>query len=145
MAFIFPLATLLRLREINVEREERLLGDIQGQIRLTAQTLLDLAASRNQEISRRENVLGGTTSAAELLLSFERERSLETLQRAAQEQLNKLETLRLQQMSVYQSAYQNKEVLTSLREDQREVFLQARARREQEQMDDNFSSRQSRR
>ncbi len=141
MAFKFSLSTLLRLKEIAADREERLIGQIQGQIAQTNQTLDDLKGRREREISRREINLQQSSSAAEIVSSYTHVSSLEAMQQTVQDQLAKLEVLRLQQMKVYELAYRNKELLAGIKEDQHEEFLYDRARREQMTMDDNFSSR----
>ncbi len=143
MAFKFSLATLLRLKEIAADREERLVGQIQVQIAQTTQTLSELELRRAQEISRREVTLQGLSSAAEILSSYARVDSLDAMQQTGQEQLAKLDALRLQQMKIYEAAYRNKELLAGIKEDQQKIYLLQRNRREQMTMDDNFSSRRS--
>lgn len=144
MAFRFSLATLLRLKEIVAEREERLVGQIQSQIVQTTQTLGDLEMRRMQEIRCREVSLQSVSSAAEIASSYATVSSFEAMQQTGQEQLAKLDALRLQQMKIYEVAYRNKELLAGIKEDQHKIYLLARARQEQMTMDDNFSSRRPR-
>jgi flagellar export protein FliJ len=143
MAFRFSLATLLKLREIAEQREERLLGQIQGQIAQTRQSLSDLATQRVGLFRAREEALQQSTSAVDLLNSYEQVRGVERLEESGREQLAKLLTLRDQQMKIYQGAHQKTEVLTEMRGDQKELFYKELTKKEQSVMDDNFSSRRA--
>jgi flagellar export protein FliJ len=143
MAFKFTLATLLRLREIAEQREERLLGQIQNQIAHNRQTLTDLATQRKDVIERREVALTEAVSGVDILDSYARVKAIESLEESGREQLEKLLALRDQQMKVYQSAHRDSEVLTEMRVEQKEDFYKERTKQEQSAMDDNFSSRRS--
>jgi flagellar export protein FliJ len=143
MAFRFSLATLLKLREIAEQREERLLGQIQGQIVQARQFLVDLAAQREELFRIREQALQQSTSAVDLLHSYEQVRNVERLEQSGREQIVKLETLRDQQMKIYQAAHRKAEVLTEMRSDQKEMFYKELTKKEQGVMDDNFSSRRA--
>ena len=144
MAFRFSLDTLLRVREIDEQREERLLGQILNQITQTYKTLADLAVQRRAMITQRESSLQQQTSAAELMLSYERIRANDEMVRTGQHQLVKLHAMKDQQMKVYETAHSNREVLSTMREKQREHYKQDQSRKEQSMMDDNFSSRRAR-
>jgi flagellar export protein FliJ len=143
MAFRFSLATLLKLREIAEQREERLLGQIQSQIVQARQSLVDLATQREGLFRRREEALQQSTSAVELLNSYEQVRVVERHEENGRAQLEKLETLRVQQMKIYQDAHRKAEVLTEMRGDQKELFYKELTKKEQSVMDDNFSSRRA--
>jgi flagellar FliJ protein len=141
MAFRFSLATVLRVREIAEEREERLLTQILGQIAKTRQELNDLKAQVDMLLRRSETELTTSISAAQLHITYGQMRALELMQKDVAEQLAKLETLRDQQMKIYAAARQNREVLSALREDQIERYRYLLSRQEQALMDDNFSAR----
>lgn len=141
MAFRFSLATLLRLREIAEQREERLLGQIQNQIAQNRQTLIELEAQRQGVIRQRELALQQQTSGAEIEGFYGRLRALEDLEKSGREQLAKLEALRLQQMKAYETAHRNRDLLSGMRADKLELFRREQMRQEQNLMDDNFSSR----
>lgn len=143
MAFRFSLATLLKLREIAEQREERLLGQIQSQIVQSRQSLVDLAAQREELFRVREEALRQSTSAVDLLNSYEQVRNVERLEESGREQLTKLTTLRDQQMKIYQGAHVKTEVLNEMRSGQKELFYKKLSKREQSVMDDNFSSRRA--
>jgi flagellar export protein FliJ len=143
MAFKFTLSTVLRLREIAEEREERLLGQILSQISQNRQTLSELQAKYALLIQRRESELSRQMSAAELQIFYGQMRTVEDLLVKSKEQLVKLEIHRQQQMKVYENAHRNKELLTSMREDQQSIFRREQTRQEQKRMDDNFSARRT--
>ncbi len=145
MAFQFPLATVLRLREIAEEREERLLSQILGQIAQAQQTLADLSAQRALLICARESELQQRVSAAELHFSNAQIVLVEERQKKALEQLDKLETLRLQQVKIYEEAHRKRELLAGMRDEHLEHFRTEQSRREQNMLDDNFAARKSRR
>lgn len=143
MAFRFSLATLLRLREIAEQREERLLGQIQNQIVQSRQMLSDLASQREGVIRQREQALKETTSGVDLLNSYAQVKNIEGLEESGRESLAKLSLLRDQQMKIYQGAHRNSEVLSEMRVEQKEEFYKERTKQEQSAMDDNFSSRRN--
>jgi flagellar FliJ protein len=143
MAFKFSLATLLKLKEIAEQREERLLGQIQSQIVQSRQSLADLAVKLEELFRVREEALRQSTSAVDLLHSYEQVRNVERLEENGREQLAKLITLRDQQMKIYQGAHVKTEVLSEMRSGQKETFYKELTKREQGVMDDNFSSRRA--
>ena len=144
MGFRFSLATVLRVREIAEEREERLLTQILGQIAKTQQELQELQAQVELLLRRSERELASSISAAQLHITYGQMRALELMQKDLAEQLVKLEGLRDQQMKVYAAARRNREVLSELREAQLEKFQYELSRQEQALMDDNFSARWNR-
>jgi flagellar export protein FliJ len=145
MAFHFPLGTLLRLKEIAEEREERLLGQILSQLAKAKATLADLQGQHTESIRRREAELQRIISATELHVFYGEMRALEERQQHIQDQIQKLEMLRGQQMKAYETAHQARELLSNMREEQLDKFRYEQARREQNTQDDNFSSRRARR
>jgi flagellar export protein FliJ len=141
MGFRFPLATLLRLREIAEQREERLLGQILNQIVQGRQTLADLEVQRRNLIAQRELALQQTTSAFDIMGFYGRMQEIDTLEATGREHLAKLVTLREQQMKVYEAAHRNRELLSGMKGEQLEAYRREQTRQEQNAMDDNFSSR----
>lgn len=144
MGFRFPLATVLRLREIAEEREERLLGQILYRIAQVRQNLIDIAERRQNLISTRESDLHISRPAAQLQSSYGQLDALELAKKQAEEQLAKLETLRSQQLVIYRTAHRDREVLAGMRTKQKDKYQADRSLREQKDMDDNFVSRMPR-
>jgi len=143
MAFRFPLQTLLRLREIAEQREERLLGQILNQVAQSRQILAELATQRTSVLLMREQAIQQRTSSAEINGYYDRLKTIDELERAGLEQLSKLVSLRDQQAKVYEAAHRQTELLAGMRGDQKEIYLRELDRQEQKMMDDNFSSRRS--
>jgi flagellar export protein FliJ len=145
MAFKFSLATVLRLREIAEEREERLLMQIRQQMAQSQQELAELDARSVAVIAQRESELTNQIPATELQDSYMRISMLEERKKIVRERLAKLETLRIQQMKIYETAHRDKEVIEQIREEKLELFQREQVRREQRDMDDNFAARKARR
>jgi flagellar export protein FliJ len=145
MAFKFSLATVLRLREIAEDREERLLMQIRQQMAQSQQELADLDARCIAVIAQRESELKDQIPATELQDSYMQISVLEERKKIVREHLTKLEMLRIQQMKVYETAHRNREVIEQIREEKLELFRRDQVRREQHDMDDNFAARKARR
>jgi flagellar export protein FliJ len=145
MAFKFSLATVLRLREIAEDREERLLMQIRHQMAQSHQELAELDARCIAVIAQRESELTSQIPATELQDSYMQMSVLEERKKSTREHLMKLETLRVQQMKVYETAHRDREVIEQIREEKLEHFRRDQVRREQHDMDDNFSARKARR
>jgi flagellar export protein FliJ len=144
MAFRFTLATVLRLREIAEEKEERLLGKITQQIVVIRTNLADIEVRREQVVQERESDLHRNIQAAALQSFYGQLQALDFARQQAEEQLKKFESLRAQQMNVYSLAHRNRQVLADMRIEQREAFDTKRTQEEQKVMDDNFVSRRRR-
>jgi flagellar export protein FliJ len=144
MAFKFSLATVLRLREIAEDREERLLMQIRQQMAQSQQELVELDARCIAVIAQRESELTNQIPATELQDSYMQISVLEERKRIVREHLLKLETLRLQQMKIYETAHRDLEVIKQIREEKLVLFQREQVRREQHDMDDNFAARKAR-
>jgi flagellar export protein FliJ len=144
MAFKFSLATVLRLREIAEDREERLLMQIRQQMAQSHQELAELDARVVAVIALRESKLTEQLPAMELQDSYTQISTLEERKKLVREHLTKLEVLRVQQMKVYETAHRNREVIEQIREEKLELFQREQVRQEQHVMDDNFASRKAR-
>jgi hypothetical protein len=71
MAFRFPLASVLRLREIHEQREERLLTQILAQITQTREAIADTNLEITTSAAGREKaLLDSAMSAAEIQASY---------------------------------------------------------------------------
>ena len=144
MAFQFSLETVLRVRKIAEDREERLLTQILQQVAECRQSLVDLASRRTALLLERERVLEAKTSAAELIFLHARTRVVEDLEESGRQQLAGLEKLRAQQMRVYETAYGNRKLLATMREEQLDSYRAELAKAEQKEMDDRFAAASAR-
>ncbi len=145
MAYRFPLAAVLRLREINEQREERLLGQIHAQIKQWRATLASLQSELARTQSECESALRGGISAAHLQDAQAMQRSIEERQKFAEGQIVQFTQLRDKQIEVYRSAHQAREVLSTMERDQKAAFSAALARQSQKVLDDTFLARRARR
>ena len=143
MGFRFPLETVLRLRQIAEQREERAVEEILRKMAQQRQQLTDLAAERKRIVQQCETVLRSKTSAAELLLLQGQTQAIKQSETNGRQQLAKFEEQRQAQMKVYETAHQNRELLSRMREQQVEQFDRVQVRKEQMQMDDAFSCRRT--
>ncbi len=144
MAFRFPLATLLRVRTIQEEREERMLQQILAEIAQTtaAQAEVDaaierLGASRHEEFAMEATGSDVHSHYGELAGLHERKAELQAHQ-------DKLAALRDKQMKVYEAAHGDRELLAGLGDAQRAAYRSDLAKREQKMLDDNFAARRRR-
>ena len=144
MAFHFSLETVLRVRKIAEDREERLLSQILQQMAECRQSLADLASRRATLLRERERALEAKTSAAELIVLQAQARVVEGLEESGKQHLASLEKLRVQQMRVYETAYGNRKLLATMREQQLDSFRAEQARAEQKEMDDRFAAASAR-
>jgi flagellar FliJ protein len=144
MAFQFSLATVLRVRGVLEEREERMLQKILFEISQTleaiARTDAEIAGS---DASRRTDVfkpfIGRNFHA-----SYGEVKELRQSRKDLELQIEKLEQLRDRQLIVYEGARRNREMLTDMREAKRGAYESDVARREQKTLDDNFIARRGR-
>jgi flagellar FliJ protein len=143
MPFKFPLATVLRLREIAEQREERLLGQIHSQLAQSRLALADLEARRRQLVAQRETSLQRSTSAVEITGFYAGLHLIDEHTASCKAQLVKLEAMRDQQTRIYMSAHADKETLSEMRKQLHQQYDRELVRKEQSELDDNFSSRRS--
>lgn len=144
MAFQFPLATVLRVRGILEEREERLLQKILFEISQTVENLARTDAEiAGSDASRREDIfkpfIGYNLHAA-----YGEVKQLKQSRKELEEQISKLEQLRDRQLIAYEGARRNREMLTDMHSEQRSVYDSDAARREQKALDDNYIARRGR-
>jgi flagellar FliJ protein len=144
MPFKFSLATVLRVRGIIEEREERMLQRIQFEIMQTREMIVrNEAAIAGSDEARRANLFK-PVSGCQLRLSYEEMKALKQHREELEATLAKLEELRARQLAVYEAARRNREMITDMREEKREAYNSEMARREQKTLDDNFISRRGR-
>ena len=144
MAFRFSLQTVLRLRQIAEEREERAMEEILRNVAQQQQALRSLAEDRERLFRQCETTLQLKTSAAELLLLHGQIQATADLEAKGRKHLAHLEGKREAQMRLYETARRDRELLTAERQQQAEQFRRLQVRKEQLQMDDIFSSRRTR-
>ncbi len=144
MAFRFPLAAVLRLREIHEQREERLLTQILTQMNQARETIVSLDEQIAGAAIAREAALRERMSVAELHAAYGMEALLKERRAFTEQQLAQFTVLRDKQIQVYQAAHRDREVLSKMWQQQKDAFAADLARREQKSLDDLFLSRRLR-
>jgi flagellar biosynthesis chaperone FliJ len=144
MAFQFSLATVLRVRKIAEEREERILQQILYQISQTAQTLemmnVKIAGSTDSRMAERFKPSNGRT----VHVSYGEIQELKRNRVEVEGQMEKLEQLRMMQVKVYDAARWNREMLSDMQDEKRSAYDSDASRREQKTLDDNYIARHRR-
>jgi flagellar FliJ protein len=144
MAFEFPLATVLRVRGIAEEREERLLQKILFEIsqarEALARTNVQILESEASRLAKSEKPSMGH----QLHASYGEVIELKQNRKDLEEHLQKLDPLRAKQLIVYEAARRDREMLTDMRQEQRGEYDSDMARREQKLLDDNYIARRAR-
>jgi len=144
MSFQFPLATVLRVRGILEEKEERMLQQILGEITQTREVLARIHAEILESDASRHAEIFKTRVGHNIHASYGRMNELKQNRMILEEQLEKLEQLRDRQIAVYEAARRNREMLTGMHEEQRSVYESGIARMEQKTIDDNYIARRGR-
>jgi flagellar export protein FliJ len=144
MAFQFSLGTVLRVRGIVEEREERLLQRILFEITQTHENVLRIDAEISKTDDSRRAEIFRPSTGHDLHASYQEAQELKQRRREVAGQIEKLEQLRDKQFVVYAEARRNREMLTDMREEKRTVYDVGMARSEQKTLDDNYIARRGR-
>jgi flagellar export protein FliJ len=141
MTFRFRLDAVLRFRESVEHTEEAALhrivqevAEVELEIHRVNLKMIGLREQRERDLTR-------TIPAVHLMEIAERELELRKLNDGLHSRLQQLESQRLRQLAIYQTARQNREVLKELREQQRHAYQLEQGRREQKALDDLFLTR----
>ena len=144
MAYRFPLAAVLHLRESIERREERSLQILQMEIVRVSRTLDELtaaiaAAREAQERAMRQPVPAGHLHSVLLECQSAADRKS-----ALQQHLDSLKKKHDEQMLVYREAHRDREMLSALYSRNKRAYAVEQARTQQKQMDDLFVARHHR-
>ena len=144
MAFLFPLATVLRVRESIEKREERSLQKIQLEMARVARQIEELNEAMAKAQEAREQALKRTMPGGELHSMLWQVQAAAEVKKALLVTLQGLEELRLQQIKVYQAAHRDHETMINMFKAQRDAYEVDQARAQQKYLDDIFMSRRHR-
>lgn len=144
MAFKFSLGTVLRVRRIQEEREERMLQQILFELSQTQEALARVEAEIAGSDAARSTAVFKTTLGRNVQVSYGEMQQLKETRQELQVRLEKLKDLRDRQVKVYQLARRNREMLSDMRDRQRETYESEISRKEQKTLDDNFIARRGR-
>jgi flagellar export protein FliJ len=144
MTFRFKLDAVLRFRE-SVEHTEELalhrlvreIGDVELELHQ-----IDIKQVRLRE--QRERDLARKLPAVHLMEISERESKLDEMTAALRSRLQQLEIQRINQLAIYQTAHQDRQILSELRDRLRDANQSEQRRQEQKMLDDLFLARSRR-
>lgn len=138
MSFHFPLQAILHFRQ-SVERQQELRLRAANQLVARARQGIERVDERRQSMhAERSRDLEAGVTAAELRFGLKCEAELVGQRREIELQLVHLEQLRDQQREIFQQARRVRETLENLREQLFSLYKQAALRREQRNLDDLF-------
>ncbi len=141
MAFRFKLDAVLRFREGVEHTEEAALYRIVREIADAEAELQQIEINQDRLREQREQELTLKLPAVHLLEIAEREMELKNAAEVLRLRLQQLETQRAKQLAIYQSAHQDREILSELRDQQRKAHELEQRRQEQKTLDDLFLAR----
>lgn len=141
MPFRFRLDAVLRFRESVELTEEAVLHGIVREIAEAQLELEQVDLRQSQLRQQREHDLAQKLPAVHLLEIAERERELSQVAERLREHLQQLDSQRVKQLAIYQSAHQDRQVLSELREQQLRADGLDQRRQEQKMLDDMFLAR----
>lgn len=141
MAFRFPLAPVLKLRESLEERELHLLEQAQHEIARTIHLLEELRSRRQGSLNARERELASGMVAANLHFSEHLQRRLQEQEHALEARLAELQFRRKQQLEIYEEAKRKRQALSELRDKQQAAYEGKLAHQAQRNADDSFLAR----
>ena len=141
MAFKFSLATVLQVRKIREEREERMLQQIQFEISQATNVLAQVDEALDRSNGKRRDVVFQNQEGRDVHGSYGELAALKQNRSEIVTHLEKLNDLRLRQIKVLQGAQSDREMLTDMRDNQQDAYRAATSKREQKALDDNFGAR----
>jgi flagellar export protein FliJ len=144
MGFQFSLASVLRLRELAEEREERLLQNIQSELARASENLNSNAAELKEVYATRDANGSQLLLAADLHSSYGRIGKLSGSRNQLIQQIEKLKELKSRQMITYRTVLQDREALDQIRDQKRFEHDTQAAKRERNQIDDTFGAQWAR-
>jgi flagellar export protein FliJ len=144
LAFRFSLATVLRLRESIERREERALQKIQLEMARVSRQIEELTAKIAAGQMERDTALRQPIPAIHLQAMLGETQSATDARDALHATLRGLEEQRLKQLTIYQAAHRDHEMLIDMRNRQREAYLLEQTRMQQKYLDDIFIARRHR-
>lgn len=144
MAFRFPLATVLRVRESIEKREERALQRIQLDMARVSRQIEELNIGIAKAHEAQKQALRQPTPAGHLhTMIWEAQAAVER-KTALIAMLQTLEEQRLKQMKIYQAAHRDHEMLINMYKEQHDAYEVTQVRVQQKFLDDIFMARRHR-
>ena len=141
MAFKFSLATVLQVRKIREEREERMLQQIQFEINQALAVLAQVDTALERSNLNRREVVFQNQEGRDVHGSYGELAALKQNRSEIQTHLEKLNELRLRQLKMVEAARADREMLTDMQDNQLDAYRMGITKREQKALDDNFGAR----
>lgn len=141
MGFHFPLQAVLHFRQ-SIERQQELrLRAANHQVGQVQHLIEAMDAHRQERYSAQIKELSAGITAAELQFGLLGDAALLRHRRELAQQLARLEQLRDQQREIFRQARRARETLEAVRDQQLRLYQKEAARREQRSLDDLFLMR----
>jgi flagellar export protein FliJ len=144
MAFRFPLASVLRVRDSIEKREELALQRIQFEIAQVRQRIELLSNEINNKHKERNSALQQPIRANQLQAILSEIDAGIAAKKTLLESLAKLEREKEKRMKAYQAAHADRQMLSDMLTRQRTTYDRDQVRSQQKFLDEIFSSRSSR-
>jgi flagellar FliJ protein len=144
MAFRFPLATVLRVKESLEKREERELQRIQLEMARVSHQMDQLTEAMTKAYAVRNQALQQALPAGQLHTMLWEAKAAAEAKNALRVTLQGLEERRLKQMKVYLAAHREHETIINLFNEQRNAYEVEQTRAQQKYLDDIFIARRQR-
>jgi flagellar export protein FliJ len=138
MPFRFPLQAVLHFRQSLEHQQELRLRAANQQVARGQHVIEQIDLRRRALQAEQVRDLAAGVTAAELRFAVQCEAELLRHRRELEVQRIRLQQLRDQQREIFQQARRARETLESLREDQLKLYKQEASRREQRDLDDLF-------
>jgi len=141
VAFVFSLKTLLRLRELREASELQTLRSMASEVAAVRAEIetLETAEKEQQRVVCRDSLEG--VFGADLHMHLRQQTVVRERWELLAQKLKELEKAREAQQAIYMRARQEREALSSLREQHLASYEEEQSRREQRQIDDLFLAR----
>ena len=144
MAFRFPLAAVLRVRESIERREEMALQRIQLEMARVSRQIEELTARVARLDQAQKQALLQPTPAGHLHATLWEMQGAAEARKNLLSVLQGLEQQRQKQMKVYQAAHRDHETMISMYKERRDAYELEQARAQQKYLDDIFMARRHR-
>jgi flagellar export protein FliJ len=141
MAFHFPLQAVLHFRQSIEHQQEVRLRAANQMVARVRHLMEQMDAQRQGLHSAQIKKLSSGMTAVELQFELLCEVELLRHRRELEQQLTRLQQLREQQREIFQQARRARETLEAVREEQLRAYRMQAARREQRNLDDLFRQR----
>ena len=143
MAFRFSLEAVLRLRQGMEHQQELRLRTAHQHVARVRHGIerIDHALGEAEQLSRR--ALASGTTSAELLFALQSEAALRQYREKLGAELTRLGKLRDQQAEIFRQARRERETIESLRDQQLREYKREALRREQRRVDDLYLLRRN--